>query len=317
MTHYGPDLLYRNEGRRAISQRDPLRLACRPRAAGGGQGARFSITTATAGWILVVANYVDLDIQETPAPGESNFCRYKGLAVLCGPRGLPGESNILYRNLGGGRFEDVSASSGIADSEGRYGLGVLTLDADEDGWTDIYIAADSTPSMLFRNLGDGSFADLGLLSGTSLNENGQEQAGMGVAAADFNGDGRLDIVKTNFSDDVPSLYRNEGNGFFTDVVPTGPVSAFTPRISAGGVGFVDVDHDGWKEILMVNSHVYPDIDSLELASRFRQKKLLYWNIRNGAFVDLSSRSGPGIATPSSARGAAFGGPRTTMARSKS
>lgn len=304
VTHYGPDLLYRNEGGerfRNVTAEAGLPTEGRR----WGTGCAFLDYDRDGRLDLVVANYVDLDLQETPAPGESNFCRYKGLAVLCGPRGLPGESSILYRNLGGGRFEDVSASSGIADAEGRYGLGVLTVDADEDGWTDIYIAADSTPSMLFRNLGDGSFADLGLLSGTSLNENGQEQAGMGVAAADFNGDGRLDIVKTNFSDDVPSLYRNEGNGFFTDVSYRAGLGVHTTYLG-WGVGFVDVDHDGWKEILMVNSHVYPDIDSLELASRFRQKKLLYWNIRNGAFVDLSSRSGPGIATPSSARGAAFG-----------
>lgn len=304
VTHYGPDLLYRNEaGERFRNVTAEAGLPTEGRR--WGTGCAFVDYDRDGGLDLVVANYVDLNLDETPAPGESNFCRYKGLAVLCGPRGLPGESNTLYRNLGGGRFEDVSASSGIAGSSDRYGLGVLTLDADDDGWTDFYIAADSTPSMLFRNRGDGSFDDAGLLSGTSLNENGQEQAGMGVAAADFNHDDRLDIVKTNFSDDVPSLYRNEGNGFFTDVSYRAGLGIHTNYLG-WGVGFVDIDHDGWKDIFMVNSHVYPEIDDLGLASRFRQKKLLYWNIRNGAFIDLSSRSGPGVTTPSSARGAAFG-----------
>ena len=304
VTRFGPNSLYRNKG-----------------------GGKFHDVTARAGlplddnrWStgcafldydrdgrldIVVAHYVDLDLDRTPAPGESNFCRYKGMAVLCGPRGLPGESTALYRNLGDGRFEDASKQSGVGGPSGRYGLGVLTLDADDDGWTDVYVAADSTPSMLFRNIGDGRFEDTGLLSGTSLNENGQEQAGMGVSAADFNHDGRLDIVKTNFSDDVPSLYRNEGDGFFTDVSYRAGLGIHTNYLG-WGVGFVDVDHDGWKDILMVNSHVYPSIDRLGLASRFRQQKLLYWNIRNGAFIDLSAQAGPGVTAPSTARGAAFG-----------
>lgn len=304
VTHYGPDILYRNEAGKRF--RDVTAEAGLPtEGRRWGTGCAFVDFDRDAHLDLVVANYVDLDLEETPAPGESNFCRYKGLAVLCGPRGLPGESSVLYRNLGGGRFEDVSDSSGIASSADRYGLGVLTLDADDDGWTDLYVAADSTPSMLFKNSGDGTFDDAGLLSGTSLNENGQEQAGMGVSSADFNHDGRLDIVKTNFSDDVPSLYRNEGHGFFTDVSYRAGLGVHTNYLG-WGVGFVDVDHDGWKDIIMVNSHVYPDIDELGLASRYQQEKLLYWNIRNGAFLDLSSRSGPGLTTPSSARGAAFG-----------
>ena len=304
VTQFGPDILYRNvEGKafRDVTAQSGLPTQGRR----WGTGCAFVDFDRDARLDLVVANYVDLDLKDTPAPGESNFCRYKGLAVLCGPRGLPGETSTLYRNLGGGRFEDISDSSGISTSADRYGLGVLTLDADDDGWTDLYVAADSTPSMLFRNLGNGRFDDAGLLSGTSLNENGQEQAGMGVSAADFNHDGRIDIVKTNFSDDVPSLYRNEGDGFFTDVSYRAGLGIHT-NFLGWGVGFVDVDHDGWKDILMVNSHVYPDIDKLGLASPYRQKKLLYWNIRNGAFIDISSQSGPGVTTPSSARGAAFG-----------
>lgn len=304
VTHYGPDLLYRNvdgEHFRDVTAEAGLPTAGRR----WGTGCAFTDYDRDGRLDIVIANYVDLDLDQTPAPGESNFCRYKGLAVLCGPRGLPGESMILYRNLGEGRFEDVSESSGVGGPSDRYGLGVLTLDSDNDGWTDFYVAADSTPSMLFRNRGDGSFVDVGLLSGTSLNENGQEQAGMGVSAGDFNHDGRLDIIKTNFSDDVPSLYRNDGSGFFTDVSYRAGLGVHTNYLG-WGVGFLDVDHDGWTDIFMVNSHVYPSIDRLESASPFRQKKLLYWNIRNGAFIDVSDGAGPGVSSPSSARGAAFG-----------
>lgn len=304
VTRFGPDILYRNEGGKRF--RDVTAAAGLPTSGRRwGTGCAFVDYDRDGLLDLAVANYVELDLAATPQPGESNFCRYKGLAVLCGPRGLPGESNLLYRNLGGGRFQDVSRASGLADAEGRYALGVLTLDFDDDGWTDIYIAADSTPSMLFRNQGDGMFAEVGLLSGTSLNENGQEQAGMGVAAADYNLDGRLDIVKTNFSDDVPSLYRNEGRGFFTDVSYRAGLGVHTNYLG-WGVDFMDVDHDGWKDIFIVNSHVYPSIDKLESASPYRQQRLLYWNIRNGAFIDISASAGPGVSMRSSARGAAFG-----------
>lgn len=304
VTHYGADLLYRNEDGNRF--RDVTAEAGLPSSGRRwGTGCAFADYDRDGHLDIVVANYVDLDPEVTPVPGESNFCRYKGLAVLCGPRGLPGESTVLYQNLGNGRFRDVSVDSGISGPSDRYGLGVLTLDSDNDGWTDFYVAADSTPSMLFRNRGDGTFADVGLLSGTSLNENGQEQAGMGVSAADFNRDGRLDIVKTNFSDDVPSLYRNDGSGFFTDVSYRAGLGVHTNYLG-WGVGFVDIDHDGWKDLFMVNSHVYPSIDTLESASRFRQKKLVYWNIRNGAFIDVSGGAGPGVNSPSSARGAAFG-----------
>ena len=304
ITHYGPDRLYRNDGGNRFV--DVTRNAGLPTVGRRwGTGCAFLDYDRDGNLDLVVANYVDLDLDRTPAPGESNFCRYKGLAVLCGPRGLPGESTVLYRNLGAGRFEDVSAASGLSDSKNRYGLGVLTLDADRDGWTDVYVAADSTPSMLFINQQGKRFEDTGLLSGTALNENGQEQAGMGVAAADFNRDGTMDIVKTNFSDDVPSLYRNEGDRFFTDISYRGGLGVHTSFLG-WGVGFIDVDHDGWKEIFIVNSHVYPSIDQLESASTYRQRKLVYWNIRNGAFIDVSDTSGPGVAIPSSARGAAFG-----------
>lgn len=304
VTHYGPDRLYRNDkGRRFVDVTDATGLL----TAGErwGTGCAF-LDYDRDGWLdVVIAHYVALDLEQTPVPGESNFCRYKGIAVLCGPRGLPPETSQLWRNTGAGRFKDVSVPSGIADATERYALGVLTLDFDDDGWTDIYIAADSTPSMLFHNQRDGTFQDVGLLSGTALNENGKEQAGMGVAAADFNHDGRLDIAKTNFSDDVPSLYRNEGRGFFTDVSYRAGLGVDTNSVG-WGVGWIDIDRDGWKDVFIVNGHVYPTIDTLESASRYRQPRLLYWNIRNGAFIDMSAQAGPAIVKRTAARGAAFG-----------
>lgn len=304
VTRYGPDTLYLNEG----GERFRDITAGAGLATDGrrwGTGCAFVDYDRDGHLDLAVAHYVDLDLAATPRPGDSNFCRYKGMAVLCGPRGLPGESNTLYRNLGNHRFEDVSRRTGFAGPGGRYGLGVLTLDIDQDGATDIYVAADSTPSMLFHNQGDGRFDEIGLLSGTSLNEDGQEQAGMGVSSADFDHDGFPDILKTNFSDDVPSLYRNEGQGYFTDVAYRAGLGVHT-NFLGWGVGFIDVDHDGWKDIFIVNGHVYPSIDQLGTASSYRQRRLLYWNIRNGAFVDLSEESGPGVSTASPARGAAFG-----------
>jgi len=304
VTYYGPNILYHNNGDGTF--RDATAASGMPTTGRRwGTGCAFVDYDRDTRLDLAVANYIAFDLKETPKPGESNFCRYKGMSVLCGPRGLPGETNSLYRNLGDGKFEDVSQASGFAKPSGRYGLGVLTGDFDDDGWTDIYIACDSTPNILYHNDGDGTFTDTGLLSGTSLNENGQEQAGMGVAAADFNHDGRLDIVKTNFTDDVPTLYRNDGKGFFTDMTYRAGLGIHTNYLG-WGVGFLDFDNDGWQDILIVNSHVYPSIDELESSSPYRQQKLLYWNIRNGAFIDISVSAGAGIMRKSSARGAAFG-----------
>ncbi|MEO8130259.1 MAG: CRTAC1 family protein, partial [Bryobacteraceae bacterium] len=242
---------------------------------------------------------------ETPKPGANPLCMHKGLPVMCGPRGLLGGTNLLYRNLGGGKFKDVSQGSGFSKPSGYFGLSVLTGDFNNDGWPDVYIACDSTPSILFSNNHDGTFTDIGVSSGTAFNQDGQEQAGMGAAAADFNHDGLLDIAKTNFADDVPTLYQNKGNGFFTDVTQRAGLAVHN-RFLGWGLGFIDVDNDGWKDILMVNGHIYPSIDKLKLSSPYRQEKNLYWNLKNGAFADISTTSGPAILARHSARGAAFG-----------
>jgi hypothetical protein len=254
---------------------------------------------------LFIASYVDLGphFADAPPPGSGEFCQYKGMPIACGPRGLKPSSNHLYRNEGNGKFIDVSDSSGILKTAGHYSLGVLTLDYDRDGWPDIYVACDSAPSILLHNNRDGTFQDVGLLSGTAFNEDGETQAGMGVAAADYDHDGNLDIVKTNFSDDSPNLYHNKGDGTFLDRVFQSGLGGHRSYLG-WGVVFADFDNDGWTDILMVNGHLTPEIDAAAGDSCFKQRKLLYRNLRDGLFEEVSARSGPAFAELHSSRGAA-------------
>ena len=254
---------------------------------------------------LAVAGYVNFDKEQIPKPGSGGYCKWKGLPVMCGPRGLPFGRNYLFRNEANGQFRDVSETSGIGLPTTRYTLGILTTDFDNDGYPDLYGACDSTPSLLYHNQQDGTFAETGILAGVALNEDGQEQAGMGVAVADYDDDGLIDLVKTNFADDVPNLYRNNGDGTFTDMVYLSGLGTET-KFLGWGVHFLDVDHDGRLEVFIVNGHVYPEIDQADLQSRYRQQRQLYWNIGQGRFKDISSESGPGILERWSSRGSAVG-----------
>jgi len=254
---------------------------------------------------LFVANYVDFDISKTPAKGSNQYCLWKGVPVMCGPRGLPAGRNILYQNNGDGTFTDVSEKSGVAKPAGRYAFTSIVSDYDNDGWPDIYVTCDSTPNILYHNEGNGTFTDIGFISGTAVNEDGQEQAGMGVSAADYDLDGLFDLVKTNFADDTPTLYRNSGDGTFTDVTLTAQLGVNT-RFLGWGTGFFDFDHDGWKDIYMVNGHVYPEVEATNANSPYKQQRLLFWNLRNGTFLDVSSQAGAGIADRRSSRGSAVG-----------
>ena len=256
---------------------------------------------------LFVANYVDLglDLSGVPLPGTGQFCQYKGIPLACGPRGLKPAVNYLYHNNGDGTFTDASQSAGMRRTEGHYALGVLTLDYDNDGWTDIYVACDSAASILYRNNHDGTFKDVGFASGTAYNDDGEPQAGMGVAAADYDQDGHLDLVKTNFSDDSPNLYHNNGNGTFSDQVFQSGLGRLRSYLG-WGVLFFDFDNDGWSDILIVNGHLSPEIDVARIDTSYRQRKLLYRNLGNGHFEDLSKVAGPPLAEPHSSRGAAAG-----------
>jgi enediyne biosynthesis protein E4 len=251
---------------------------------------------------LFVSHYIDFDPSKTPVPGQSSFCRWKGIPVMCGPRGLKGTRSELYHNNGDGTFTDVSDQSGVSKAGPYYCFTALTGDFDNDGWPDIYVACDSTPSMLFHNNHDGTFSEIGVRAGVAYNEDGQEQAGMGADAADYDGDGWLDIIKTNFSDQTPSLYRNHQGGTFTDSTYEAGLGGNTQFLGWGTL-FVDVDNDGWPDLFMANGHVYPELDRYAVGS-FRERKLLYWNQHDGKFKDISLNAGPGITKAFNSHGVA-------------
>lgn len=260
VTQWGQNVLLRNRGN------GTFRNEAKERGLASG-GRRWSTGCAFLDYDrdgdldLFVAHYVDFDLQKTPRPGQDATCTWKGFPVLCGPRGLPGETMSLFRNDGKGTFTDVSKEAGIAGPKKYYGFTVLTADFDNDGWPDIYVACDSTPSLLYHNKGDGTFEEIGLYSGAALNEDGREQAGMGATTADYDGDGFLDIFKTNFSSDTPTLYRNYGDGTFVDATIAAGLAAHI-RFIGWGAAFLDVDQDGWKDIFVVNGHVYPEVDDM-------------------------------------------------------
>jgi hypothetical protein len=254
---------------------------------------------------LVVANYVDFKAQETPAPRDKSGCNWKGMPVPCGPRGLKGETMTLYHNDGHGHFTDVTKQSGVETAREFYGFTVLTGDFDDDGWPDFYVTCDSTPSLFFHNKHDGTFEEAGLLSGLAVNEDGREQAGMGATAGDYDGDGRIDIFKTNFSSDTNTLYRNLGNGTFDDETSAAGLAVHTQYVK-WGTAFVDVDNDGWKDLFIVDGHVYPFVEKYHLGEEFKQPRQLFWNRGDGQFFDMSSSSGAAITAKHSSRGIAVG-----------
>ncbi len=304
VTSYGKNHLYRNQGGGKFKD-----VAEEAGVAGDGSawgtGCAFVDYDRDGMLDLMVANYVKFDVKTVPKPGEGQICVWKGTPVMCGPRGLPSSPNILYHNLGNRKFEDVSKASGIEKTDGHFCFSVSTLDYDDDGWPDIYVACDSTPSILYHNLKNGTFVDVAAEAGVAFNEDGREQAGMGSTVGDYDGDGRPDIFKTNFSDDSSSLYRNNGDGTFASTIFDAGLGLNTHYLGWGTM-FLDVDNDGRLDILSVNGHVYPEVDTAHLGSTYRQSRLLYWNAGNGKFKDLSQQCGPGCTLPVSSRGLAVG-----------
>ncbi|MBV9438043.1 MAG: CRTAC1 family protein [Acidobacteria bacterium] len=303
ISYYGQNALYRNNGDGTFTDVTE-KAGLTQKTTRWNTGCAFVDYDRDGHLDLFVANYIDLDLKTAPVP-ESGPCLYKGVMVACGPPGLNGGKDILYHNNGDGTFTDVSEQSGVTKTASTYGLGVLTADFDDDGWPDIYVANDSTASSLFRNLKNGRFEDIGIAAGAALSPDGKPQAGMGVAAGDYDHAGRLDIVKTNFAGDTHSLYRNLGNDSFDDVTFQSGLGLNTKYLG-WGCGFFDMDNDGWLDILVCNGHVYPEVEQLRSEAAYAQRKLLYRNLRNGHFEDVSMQAGPGIAAPAPARGCAFG-----------
>jgi len=303
VTYYGKNVLYHNNGDGTFTDVSE-KAGVAGKKIRWGTGCAFVDYDRDGHLDLFVANYIDLDLATAPVP-ESGPCLYKAVMVACGPPGLTGGKNILYHNNGDGTFTDVSESAGILQVNGTFGLGVLTADFDNDGWPDIYVANDSTQSLLYQNKKNGKFVDIGMDSGSALSADGKPQAGMGVSAADYDLDGNLDIVKTNFAGDTPSLYHNLGGGNFEDATFTAGLGAHTQYLG-WGCGFFDMDNDGWPDILLCNGHVYPEVEQLKTEAGYAQRKLLYRNLRNRRFEDVSLQAGPGISVPSASRGCAFG-----------
>jgi enediyne biosynthesis protein E4 len=303
VTYYGQNALFRNNGngtftdvtRQAGLLQDRLRW---------NSGCAFLDYDKDGHLDLYVGNYIDLDLKTTPTGDEAN-CTYKGIIVACGPPGLDGGKNILYRNRGDGTFEDVSKRSGMGNTLGTFALSCAACDLDGDGWPDIYQANDSTSATFYVNQKDGTFKDEAIEAGVAYSPDGKPQAGMGVSVGDYNRDGLPDIVKTNFAGDTDSLYMNLGDGSFDDRTYQAGLGMNT-RLLGWGVSFMDIDNDGWLDILIANGHVYPEVDGTDVDASYAERKYLYRNLRNGQFEDVSLIGGSGITAPAKARGFAVG-----------
>jgi enediyne biosynthesis protein E4 len=298
VTAFGPNVLWRNVDGRTFT---PTRQAQDPRWS---TGCAFGDYDRDGDVDLYVANYVRFIPGKVPMRGHTDCGRFMNIDSFCGPRPLPGEPDTLYRNDGNGVFTNVTRSAGIVDP-GHYGFGVVFSDLDDDGWLDIFVANDSTPNLFFQNRRDGTFSERALQSGLAVSADGREQAGMGVDVGDYDGDGRLDLVKTNFAQDYTSLYRNEGNGLFVDASFRSGLAATLGPYLGWGVGFIDVDNDALLDVFIANGHVYPDVEKTGTSS-YRQRNQLFRNTGRGQYRHITMEVAGPLLTRQSSRGAAFG-----------
>ena len=304
VTYWGENVLYRNNGDGTFTDVS--------KQAGLLQGG--SHWGAGCCWLdynrdglldLFVSNYVRFDLERVPRKGKSASCNWKGVPIYCGPRGLETDTMKLFRNNGDGTFTDVSRESGVSKATSSYGLSVVAADFDEDGWPDIFVACDSTPSLLFMNQHDGTFREEAIERGVALSEDGAEQSGMGVVAADYNCDGHLDLFKPHFAEDTPGLYRNDGKGRFKDVTLAAGLGVETRYINFG-CGMEDFDNDGWPDIFVSTGSVYPEVEKQIPQMPHKTPCYIFRNLDGKVFEELMGEAGPDIAVPRVGRGCAFG-----------
>ena len=301
---WGHNILFRNNGNGTFS--DVTRKAGLYRSeVRWGAGCTFLDYDRDGLLDLFVCNYLKLDPKNNAPADSHHFCQWKGVPVMCGPRGFAPDTNLLFHNNGDGTFTDVSDPSGILKPGPRYSITAVSYDFDNDGWPDIYVAVDSQPSILFKNNHDGTFTDTAVEAGCAYSDGGHEQAGMGVAVGDYDCDGWFDIFKTNFADDTSNLYHSNQDGTYTDLSESAGLGINSQYV-AWGCGFLDYDNDGWLDLMQINGHVYPEIDGFHLNQTFRNPRLVYRNRGDGSFEDVSAGMGPGISERFSSRGAAFG-----------
>jgi hypothetical protein len=310
--NFGVSRLYHNNGDGTFTDvAEKLGVARK----GWSTGASFGDYDRDGRLDLFVPGYAEIDFANLPpSPTEAtrpggvgqNFCQFRGVPVMCGPRGLSGESDTLYHQKPGGTFEDVSAKAGVDDPQKYYGFSSAWIHADDDDLIDLIVVNDSTPKQLYINKGDGTFEETGYPSGFALNENGREQAGMGLAVGDYDNDGRVDFHITNFSDDSNVLYHNDGEGNFTDVTFPAGLGEVTIPFLGWGTDFLDYDNDGWKDLFVANGHVYPTVDDHQWGTSYAQQSLLFHNLKNGKFERIGAPAGSALAQAWSARGIAIG-----------
>ncbi|MGD0442758.1 MAG: CRTAC1 family protein [Edaphobacter sp.] len=303
LTCLGGNILYKNNGDGTFTD-----VTAKAGVSDGrwSTGAAFGDYDGDGFVDLMVTNYVDFHLDDLPKFGSELYCKYRGLDVQCGPRGLKGAGDSLFHNNGDGTFTNVSDVAGVSDPHGYYGLGVLWADFNNTGHPDIYVANDSTPKFLYRNKGHGHFEEIGLESGTAISEEGAEQASMGLAVGDYLHTGRPSIYVTNFSDENDDLYRNDGNWDFTEVsYPSGVAVPSLPFVK-WGTAFADFDNDGWLDLIAVAGHVYPQVDALAKGPRYREPGLFHLNDRDGTFCDASGMTGPALSEARVSRGLAVG-----------
>jgi hypothetical protein len=303
ITCYGGNVLYHNNGDGTFSD-----VTKKAGVADGrwSTGAAFGDYDGDGFLDLMVVNYVDLRLNALPEFGGAPNCKFRGLDVQCGPRGLKGSGDSLFHNKGDGTFSDVSKAAGVSDPSGYYGMQVVWADFNNTGRPDAFVTNDSTPKFLYKNEGNGQFSEIGLESGTAVNEDGAEQASMGLAVGDYNHTGRPSLYITNFSDEYSLLFRNDGDWNFTDVSYKAGVAVPSLPYVKWGAALVDLDNDGWLDVIAVSGHVYPQVDTLPTGARYREPKILQMNQKDGTFCDASTQGGAVLRVPQVSRGLAVG-----------